>query len=83
MIEPLLLTTARVSTFFGSQPLTGATGFFFERETRLYLVTSRHLVIDAPEPGTPTASRSNCTPMPPTWRARPCCWVPVPQRCRA
>ena len=48
MIEPLLLTTARVSTFFGSQPLTGATGFFFERDARLFLVTSRHVMADAP-----------------------------------
>ena len=48
MIEPLLLTTARVSTFFGTQPLTGATGFFFERDERLYLVTSRHVLIDRP-----------------------------------
>lgn len=48
MIEPLLLTTARVSTFDGQQPLTGATGFFFERDRRLFLVTSRHVVIDEP-----------------------------------
>jgi S1-C subfamily serine protease len=48
MIEPLLLSTARVSTFFGTQPLTGATGFFFERNQRLYLVTSRHVLIDRP-----------------------------------
>ncbi|WP_296807163.1 serine protease [Thiocapsa sp.] len=48
MIEPLLLTTARVSTFFGSQRLTGASGFFFERDTRLYLVTNRHVLIDTP-----------------------------------
>jgi hypothetical protein len=48
MIEPLLLTTARVSTFEGKRPLTGASGFFFEREGRLFLVTSRHVVIDAP-----------------------------------
>ncbi len=48
MIEPLLLTTGRVSTFFGRQPLTGATGFFFKRDTRLFLVTSRHVVADAP-----------------------------------
>ena len=39
MIEPLLLTTARVSTFDGQRPLTGASGFFFEREGRLFLVT--------------------------------------------
>lgn len=48
MIEPLLLTTARVSTFNGKLPLTGASGFFFEREGRLFLVTSRHVVIDEP-----------------------------------
>ena len=47
-IEPLLLTTARVSTFDGKRPLTGASGFFFEREDRLFLVTSRHVVIDKP-----------------------------------
>lgn len=48
MIEPLLLTTTRVSTFNGNCPLTQATGFFFEREDRLFLVTGRHVVIDEP-----------------------------------
>ena len=48
MIEPLLLTATRVSTFEGNRPLTGASGFFFEREGRLFLVTSRHVVIDEP-----------------------------------
>jgi S1-C subfamily serine protease len=48
LIEPLLLTTTRVSTFNGSRLLTGASGFFFEREGRLFLVTSRHVVIDKP-----------------------------------
>jgi hypothetical protein len=48
MIEPLLLTTARVSTFFGRQLLTGASGFFFERDDRLYLVTNRHVLLDKP-----------------------------------
>jgi S1-C subfamily serine protease len=47
MIEPLLLTTARVLTFERQQPLTNATGFFFERDSRLFLVTSRHVVHDA------------------------------------
>jgi S1-C subfamily serine protease len=28
------------------KPLTNATGFFFERDGRLYLVTSRHVVLD-------------------------------------
>jgi len=48
MIEPLLLTTARVSTFNGKNLLTGASGFFFERDDRLFLVTSRHVVMDEP-----------------------------------
>jgi hypothetical protein len=48
MIEPLLLTTTRVSTFDGDKPLTGASGFYFERDGRLFLVTSRHVVIDRP-----------------------------------
>ena len=48
MIEPLLLAVARVSTFRQQQPLTNASGFFFERDERLFLVTSRHVVSDAP-----------------------------------
>jgi hypothetical protein len=48
MIEPLLLTTVRVSTFDDKRPLTASRGFFFEREGRLFLVTSRHVVIDKP-----------------------------------
>jgi hypothetical protein len=48
MIEPLLLAATRVSTFDGERPLTGASGFFFERDGRLFLVTSRHVVIDEP-----------------------------------
>jgi len=48
MIEPVLLTTTRVSTFDGERALTGASGFFFERDGRLFLVTSRHVVIDKP-----------------------------------
>ena len=48
MVEPLLLTTTRVSTFNNKYPLTEASGFFFERDNRLFLVTSRHVVIDEP-----------------------------------
>lgn len=48
MAESLLLTTARVSTFDGDNLLTGASGFFFERDARLFFVTSRHVVVDAP-----------------------------------
>jgi hypothetical protein len=47
-IEPLLLTAARVSTFDGKRALTGASGFFFMRDERLFLVTSGHVVMDEP-----------------------------------
>jgi hypothetical protein len=43
-----LLTAARVSTFLGSRLLTSASGFFFEREQRIYLITSRHVLVDEP-----------------------------------
>ena len=48
MIEPLLLTAARVSTFERERGLTNASGFFFERDGRLFLVTSRHVMLDEP-----------------------------------
>ena len=46
MIESLLLAVTRVSTISADKLLTNATGFFFERDGRLYLVTSRHVVLD-------------------------------------
>ena len=46
MIEPILLTTGRIFTFDGERHLTNATGFYFEREGRLFLVTSRHVLVD-------------------------------------
>ena len=48
MIESILLTAANVFTFEGQRRLTNASGFFFEREKRLFLVTSRHVLLDAP-----------------------------------
>jgi hypothetical protein len=48
MAEPILLTAARVSTYLGTQLLTTASGFYFEREGRLFLITSRHVVFDQP-----------------------------------
>ena len=48
VIEPLLLTAARIATFDGTRGLTNASGFFFERGDRLFLVTSRHVMIDEP-----------------------------------
>lgn len=46
MIEPILLTATKVFTYNGQQQLTNASGFFFARDERLFLVTSRHVVID-------------------------------------
>ena len=48
MIDAVLLTAARISTYLQQKQLTGASGFFFERDSRLFLVTSRHVVIDEP-----------------------------------
>lgn len=48
MIESLLLTATRIATFQQQRPLTSASGFFFERDRRLFLVTSRHVMVDAP-----------------------------------
>jgi S1-C subfamily serine protease len=48
MIDSLLLAATRVITFEQQQPLTNASGFFFERDGRLFLVTSRHVLIDEP-----------------------------------
>ena len=45
-VPALFLTTAQVITYFGTQKLTHASGFFFEREDRLYVVTSRHVLQD-------------------------------------
>lgn len=44
--EAVLLTATRVSTFLGDSPMTGASGFFFRRDDRLFLVTNRHVLID-------------------------------------
>ena len=48
MTDPLLHTAARIHTFEQQRPLTNASGFFFERDERLFLVTSRHVLIDEP-----------------------------------
>jgi hypothetical protein len=45
-VDPLLLAIVRIGTFAGKRALTGASGFFFRRSERLYLVTSRHVFID-------------------------------------
>ena len=45
-LDLLFLASARVSTFEGQRGLTSASGFFFQRDERLFLVTSRHVVIE-------------------------------------
>ena len=54
MAESILLTAARATTFNGGPLLTGASGFFFERDASLFYVTSRHVVVDAPTGHHPT-----------------------------
>ena len=48
MIDSLLLSAARINTFEHERGLTHASGFFFQRDERLYLVTSRHVLVDEP-----------------------------------
>ncbi|WP_459706614.1 S1 family peptidase [Paraburkholderia sp. 2C] len=47
-VDALLLTAARVRTFGQLAHLTNASGFFFARQEHLFLVTSRHVLADAP-----------------------------------
>lgn len=46
MVESIVLAAARILSFVENQPLTNASGFFFRRDARLYLVTSRHVLWD-------------------------------------
>jgi hypothetical protein len=48
VIESLPLAVTQVTTMHGNQRLTNATGFFFERDGHLFVVTSRHVVLDEP-----------------------------------
>lgn len=48
MFETVVLAASRVATFGEAGPLTTGSGFFFERDGRLFLVTSRHVFIDEP-----------------------------------
>ena len=47
-VESLLLTATPINTFNQQEPRTNGSGFFFERGDRLFLVTSRHVLIDEP-----------------------------------
>ena len=57
MIDSLMLSATRISTLAAEQVLTNASGFFFQRDDRLFLVTSRHVVFDAPSGHRPDALR--------------------------
>ena len=46
-VDALLLATTRLTTFAGPRVLTSASGFFFRRATRLFLVSNRHVFADA------------------------------------
>lgn len=45
-VDPLLLSCTQVTTFIGPQVLTVASGFFFRRGSRLFLITSGHVLLD-------------------------------------
>ncbi|VCU72442.1 hypothetical protein PIGHUM_04541 [Pigmentiphaga humi] len=47
-IEPVLLATTHIRTYAGSQLSTSASGFFFRRDDRLFLVTNLHVFADEP-----------------------------------
>jgi len=46
MVESILLTAVNILTFAQDRPLTNASGFFFERDGALFVVTSRHVLLD-------------------------------------
>ncbi len=51
--DEALFGVTRVLTFAGAKGLTSASGFFFERDRRLFLVTSRHVLLDVQTGHTP------------------------------
>lgn len=44
--ESILFCATQVATYWGHNYLTNATGFFFRRDEKLFLVTSRHVFFD-------------------------------------
>ena len=46
--DSVLLAAARILTFNKQNPLTNASGFFYECDGKLFLITSRHVVVDEP-----------------------------------
>ena len=75
--EPILLTALRLSTFHGQTHLTNASGFFFQRDDNLFLVTSRHVLRDAVSGHNPSRilisssiPTAAISPLPPASRSR-------------
>lgn len=48
-VDDIYFRVAKVRTFAGDLPLTNATGFFYMHDCYLYLVTSRHVVLNEVE----------------------------------
>lgn len=51
--DEAIFGVTRVLTFAGLQGLTSASGFFFERDGRLFFITSRHVLFDGPSAHAP------------------------------
>jgi hypothetical protein len=51
--DEAIFGVTRVLTFAGEKGLTSASGFFFERDGRLFVVTSRHVLFDGPSDHSP------------------------------
>ncbi|MEZ5450846.1 MAG: serine protease [Thiolinea sp.] len=45
-IESILLAVANICSWQGNQQLSSASGFYFERDQQLFLITNRHVVRD-------------------------------------
>lgn len=56
----MLLAVTRVQTLAGSRAMTSASGFYFRRSGRLFLVTSRHVFFDGPSGHAPDAVEVTC-----------------------
>lgn len=56
----MLMAVTRVQTLLGSRALSSATGFYFQRDSRLFLVTSRHVFFDGPSGHAPDQVELTC-----------------------
>lgn len=56
----MLLAITRVQTWVGTRRLTSASGFFFRRDARLFLISSRHVFFDEPSGHSPDSVEIQC-----------------------